>query len=70
VSRRKKHNNEKRKETYTVKRTIQTILVLTCCTLTSGASAAEVGNDEAVTKEDVANITKPHRYPARKPEGY
>ncbi len=42
----------------TMKRTIQTILVLAGCTLLSSAGAAEPDNHEGVTKEDVAHITK------------
>jgi hypothetical protein len=46
-----------------MKRTFQTVLMLAGCTLASVAWAAEAGNDEAVTKEDVANITKPQFSP-------
>jgi hypothetical protein len=46
-----------------MKRTIQTLLILAGCTLASVAWAAEAGNDEAITKEDVANIAKPQFSP-------
>ena len=46
-----------------MKRTIQTILVLAGCTLAFGASAAESGNHEGVTKADVAHISKPQFSP-------
>jgi hypothetical protein len=46
-----------------MKRTIQNILLLVGCALATGALAGEVGNHEAVTKEDVANITKPQFSP-------
>jgi hypothetical protein len=38
-----------------MKRTTQIILALACCTLAS-SRAAEAGNDEGATKEDVAHI--------------
>ena len=46
-----------------MKRTIQTILVLAGCTVASVAWAAEAGNDEAITKEDVAKTFKPEFSP-------
>jgi len=46
-----------------VKRTIQTILVLAGCIVAPIAWAAEPGNDEAITKADVAHITAPNFSP-------
>ncbi len=46
-----------------MKRTIQTILVLAGCTLAAAGWAAEPGNDEAVTKADVAHISQPQFSP-------
>ena len=42
-----------------MKRNIQAILVLAGCTLASVAWAAEPGNDEGITKADVAKAFKP-----------
>ena len=41
-----------------MKYTIQTILILAACALTSVAWAQEPGNHEALTKEGVADLTK------------
>ena len=46
-----------------MKRTLQTIFVLAGCALASGAWAVEPGNDEGVTKADVAHITQPNFSP-------
>ena len=46
-----------------MKRTLITVLILAGCAFTSGAFAAEAGNDEAVTPEDVAKITTPQFSP-------
>jgi hypothetical protein len=46
-----------------MKRTVRTILVLAGCTLTSGAWAAEAGNDEGMTKNGVAKATQPQFSP-------
>jgi hypothetical protein len=46
-----------------MKRTLQTFLVLAGCALASGAWAVEPGNDEAVTKADVAHISQPQFSP-------
>ena len=46
-----------------MKRTIQTILILAGCAVASVAWAAETGNDEAITKEDVAQTFKPEFSP-------
>ena len=55
-----------------MKVTLRTIFLLAGCTLTSVAWAAEPGNHEAATKDDVAHISKPQfspyagrNYPAR-----
>ena len=41
-----------------MKRAAQTVLLLAACTLASAAWAQEPGNHEALTKDDIANITK------------
>lgn len=46
-----------------MKRTVQAILVLAGCTLASVAWAAEPGNDEGITKSDVAKAFKPEFSP-------
>jgi hypothetical protein len=46
-----------------MKRTLRTFLVLAACTLASGTWAAEPGNHEGVTKEDVAHLTQPQFSP-------
>src|SRR3990172_5699975 len=46
-----------------MKRTMQTILLLAGCALAPAALAAEAGNDEGATKEDVAKITQPQFSP-------
>ncbi len=46
-----------------MKRSIQAILLLAGSTLASGAWAAEPGNDEGVTRADVAHISKPQFSP-------
>src|SRR5664279_4281048 len=46
-----------------MKRTIQTVLILAGCTIAPIAWAAEPGNDEGVTKADVAHITEPNFSP-------
>ena len=46
-----------------MQRTIRTVVVLAVCILSSAAWAAEAGNDEAITKEDVAKIIKPQFSP-------
>jgi Protein of unknown function (DUF3604) len=46
-----------------VKRAIQTILVLAGCTIAPISWAVEPGNDEGVTKADVAHITAPNFSP-------
>ena len=42
----------------TMKRTLQTNLTLAGCLLASSIWAADAGNDEGVTKEDVVHITQ------------
>jgi len=44
-------------------RTLHTILALIVCTLTPCALTAQAGNDEGITKADVANLTKPQFSP-------
>jgi hypothetical protein len=46
-----------------MKRAMQTILTFAGCAWAFGGSAAVVGNDEGVTKEDVARITQPQFSP-------
>jgi hypothetical protein len=46
-----------------INRTIQTFLMLAGCAVASGGWAAEPGNHEALTKEGIANITRPHFSP-------
>jgi hypothetical protein len=46
-----------------MKRAAQTVLILAACTLASAAWAQEPGNHEALTKDDIANITKPEYSP-------
>jgi len=46
-----------------MKRAAQTVLVLAACALASAAWAQEPGNHEALTKDDIANITKPEYSP-------
>jgi hypothetical protein len=46
-----------------MKRTIRTMFLLAGCALASSAWAAEVGNDEGATKEDVAKVTAPQFSP-------
>ena len=46
-----------------MKPTLQTALLMTGCTLSFGAWAAEPGNDEGLTKEDVADLSKVHFSP-------
>jgi len=46
-----------------VKQIIRTILILAGCTIAPIAWAAEPGNDEGVTKADVAHITQPNFSP-------
>jgi hypothetical protein len=46
-----------------VKRTIQTILIFAGCAIAPVAWSADPGNDEGVTKADVAHITQPNFSP-------
>ena len=46
-----------------MQRTIRTVVVLAACIVSSAAWAAEPGNDEAITKEDVAKVIKPQFSP-------
>ena len=46
-----------------MKRTLQAILIVVGCTLSAGAGAQVPGNHEAITREDVAHITKPQFSP-------
>ena len=46
-----------------MKRAAQTVLLLAACALASAAWAQEPGNHEALTKDDIANITKPEYSP-------
>jgi hypothetical protein len=46
-----------------MKTTLQTALLMTGCTLSFGAWAAEPGNDEGLTKEDVVHLSKVHFSP-------
>ena len=46
-----------------MKHAAHTVLVLAACALASAALAQEPGNHEALTKDDIANITKPEYSP-------
>jgi hypothetical protein len=48
---------------HAMKRNIKAIFVLAVCTLAPVAWAAEPGNDEAITKSDVAKAFKPEFSP-------
>jgi hypothetical protein len=56
-------NGARHPEEAAMKRTIQTILILAGCTVASVAWAAEAGNDEGLTKADVASAFKPQFSP-------